>query len=197
MSEERFKVLEMLRAGEISPQQAMELLKALGEESPADMAESEGRAPIPPDGVRASGDWWIYPTAAGAVVMAMGAPLAALGLTKRLGLFWAIGCGWVPLLTGMLAFSVGVWSRSARWFHLRIKDTETGGQTFGLSLPLPLSLTARLVRMAQPYVPQLQETGVDEAILALQEAVSKDQEAPFYIDVHAGARGEQILIWLD
>jgi hypothetical protein len=193
MSEERLKILEMLRAGEISPQQAMELLEALAETSPADTAGSESPAP----GAQVSGDWWVYPTAAGAVVMAMGAPLAALGLTKRLGLFWAIGCGWVPLLAGMLAFSIGVWSRSARWFHLRIKNTETGGQTFALSLPLPLALTARLVRMVQPYVPQLQETGVDEAILALQDAVSKDQDAPFYIDVNASDRGEQILIWLD
>jgi hypothetical protein len=197
MSEERLKILEMLRAGEISPQQAMELLEGPGEESPADTVASENQAPGVPAGVNGSGDWWIYPAAAGAVVMAMGAPLAALGLTKRLGLFWAVGCGWVPLLTGMLAFSIGVWSRGARWFHLRIKNTETGGQTFALSLPLPLALTARLVRMVQPYVPQLQETGVDEAILALQDAISKDQDAPFYIDVSTGDQGEQILIWLD
>src|SRR3989337_1170387 len=110
MSEDRLRILKMIEAGQISTDQAMQLLDAL---NAADLSEEADRLeqaemvaqPEPPlradrpqpatwsgkPNVTLGGKspWWLYPTAGGAVVMAIGAPLMALGLTGRAALFWA------------------------------------------------------------------------------------------------------------
>ena len=140
--------------------------------------------------------WWVYPTAAGAVVMAIGAPLVALGLTGKAALFWAIFCGWIPFFIGLGILTVGAWSRTARWLHLRVKNTRSGKHDFALSLPLPLTLTAWVLRMIRPHVPQLRETAVDEAILALRDGTGGEDDQPVYIDVQDDQDGEQVLIYI-
>jgi hypothetical protein len=128
--------------------------------------------------------------------MAIGAPLVALGLSGRVALFWALCCGWVPLLIGLGIFTLGVWSRSARWLHLRIRNRKSGRRTFALSLPLPLTLSAWILRLIRPYIPQLNETGVDEAILALRDGMNEKDDQPLYIDVQNEDDEEQVLIYI-
>lgn len=199
MSEDRLQVLKMVETGQISTEEALRLLDALGETDEADAADEmemeEGSGEPPADFPNPSG-WWIYPTAAGAVVMAIGAPLVALGLSGRAAIFWAIFCGWIPFFIGLFILTLGVWSRNARWLHLRIKNPRSGKSSFALSLPLPLTLTAWVVRMVRPYIPQLQNTAVDEAILALRDGVGNAEDQPFYIDVQDDAGGEQVMIYI-
>jgi hypothetical protein len=195
MSQERLRILEMLQAGDITSEQAMALIDALDETGAGDETTLEGVPESAPVDISFHRSWWVFPTAAGSVVMAMGAPLVALGLTGRAALFWAVCCGWLPFMVGLLVLTLGVWSRNARWFHLRIRNNQTGRQSLALSLPLPLTLTARLLRFAQPYVPQLKDTGIDDAILALQESARHSEGQPLYIDVQDDEDGEQVLIW--
>lgn len=195
MDQDRERILKMVETGQISAEQALQLLEALDQADRSEEAVTQEPHTLPTDFPSSQG-WWLLPVAVGAVVMAVGAPLMALGLTGRAAIFWAICCGWVPFLAGLGVLTVGVWSRSARWFHLRIKNAKSGRNTFALSLPLPLTLTAWVLRLVRPFVPQLKDTGVDEALLALQEGMSKEDDQPLFIDVQDDDDGEQILIFL-
>ncbi len=195
MDQDREKVLKMVEAGQISAEQALQLLEALDQADRSDQAGTEGHHTLPTD-LPDSRGWWLVPVAVGAVVMAVGAPLMALGLTGKAAIFWAICCGWMPFLAGLFILTVGVWSRSARWFHLRIRNAESGRNSFALSLPLPLTLTAWVLRLLRPFVPQLKDTGVDEAVLALRDGMSGEGDEPLIIDVQDDDDGEQILIFL-
>jgi hypothetical protein len=203
MSEDRLQVLKMVEAGQVSTEEALRLLAALEEADAAhtgadaadEMDLEEENAGPPADLPNPSG-WWIYPTAAGAVVMAIGAPLVALGLSGRAAIFWAIFCGWIPFFVGLFVLTLGVWSRNARWLHLRINNVHSGRRTLALSLPLPLTLTAWMVRLIRPYVPELKNTAVDEAILALRDGVTEGEEQPLYVDVQDDEGGEQVMIYI-
>jgi hypothetical protein len=201
MSEERLQILKMVEDGKLSTEQAVKLLNALnGEEPPADLEvveepEMEQESQAPPVDLPSAGNWWLYPTAAGAVVMAMGAPLVALGLTGKAALFWALFCGWIPFFIGLAILTVGVWSRTARWVHIRIQE-RGAGRAFVMGFPLPLTLSAWVVRMIRPFVPQLRETAVDEAILALRDAMREGEDQPVYIDVQDDEDGEQVRVYI-
>jgi hypothetical protein len=199
MSEERLQILKMVEEGKLSTEQAIQLLDALnGQELPEELEyveepEMVEDPPTPAADLPSAGNWWLYPTAAGAVVMAIGAPLVALGLTGKAALFWAIFCGWIPFFIGLAILTLGVWSRTARWIHIRI-DNRDGARSFALGFPLPLTLSAWVVRMMRPFVPQLRETAVDEAILALRDGMREGEDQPVYIDVQDDEDGEQVRI---
>jgi hypothetical protein len=197
MSEERMEILKMIEDGQISTEEAMRLLDALnGVGPPAEIEVEEMHEPSPTD-IPDKGNWWLYPVIAGAVVMAIGAPLLALGFTGQAAAFWSILCGWIPFFIGLTILTVGVWSRNARWLHLRITDAHSGERTFVLGLPLPLTLAAWVLRVMRPYVPQLKETGVDEAILALRDGLSdQGDDQPFYVDVRDDDEGEHVQIYI-
>jgi hypothetical protein len=76
--------------------------------------------------------------------------------------------------------------------HVRIK--EEGKRKIAFSFPLPLTLAAWVVRVAQPFVPQLQDTGVDDLIIALRESAAHGQ--PFSIDVQDDEEGEHVQIYI-
>lgn len=206
MSKERMQILKMIEAGQISTEEGLQLLEALGETAPSEEsevvalpleeAEFEAEAAGSPTDFPNLGAWWIYPTAVGAIVMAIGAPLVALGISGRAALFWAIFCGWIPFLFGLGILTLGVWSRNARWLYLRVKNRHSGKPNFTLSLPLPLTLTAWVLRIIRPRVPLLRETAIDEAILALREGTAEGDDQPFYIDVQDDEGGEQVLVYI-
>jgi hypothetical protein len=197
MSEEQKKVLEMVQAGQLSAEEALGLLEALDGTAPSDESEIEYEQPVTPDDVPNVGNTWLYLVGAGAMVMAIGAPLMALNFTGKVAIFWSLLCGWIPFFIGLAILTLGVWSRSARWFHLRISDTSSGKNSFVLSLPLPLTLAAWVLRLIGPFVPQLKETGVDEAILALRDGLSDQaDDQPLYINVSDDGDGEQVQIYV-
>jgi hypothetical protein len=195
MGDDRVQILKMLEGGQISTEQAVQLLKALDEADMTESAAEKQRAPASTD-LPDRSSWWLYPTAAGAVIMAVGAPLMALGLTGGAALFWAVCCGWLPFLLGLGVLTLGVWSRGARWLHLRIRNADSGKRSFALSMPLPLTLAAGVLRIARPYVPQLRDTAIDEAILAAQEALRSGDDQPVVVDITDEDDGEQVLVYI-
>jgi len=103
-------------------------------------------------------------------------------------------CAWVPFLIG-LAFVVIAWqSRNSAWLHLRI--TQAPGEwprTIAFSLPLPLGLTAWIIRTFRPFIPHMDDIALDEVLLALQDTTTK--ETPFYIQVDE-EDGEHVEIYI-
>lgn len=196
MSEDRVQVLKMVEAGQISAEEALKLLDALDKADQAEELETESEPENPHADLRDFSGWWLYPTAAGAVVMAIGAPLLALGITGGAAIFWAIFCGWIPFLAGLIILTLGIWSRGAHWLHVRIKNARSGKRNIALSFPLPLTFSAWVLRIARPYVPQLDNTAVDEAILALRDGMRKGDDQPILIDVQDDEDGEQVMIYI-
>jgi hypothetical protein len=182
--EERTQILKMVEAGQISTEEALQLLDALNGAEPSDGVEVEADIPN-------TSSLWLYPTIVGAVVMAVGAPLMALGLTGQVAIFWAVSCGWIPFFIGLAILTLGVWSRNARWFYLRISNAHSGKRSLALGFPLPLTLAAWVLRMIRPYVPQLEGTGVDDDGLG-----GETDDQPVYIDVLDDDDGEHVQIYI-
>jgi hypothetical protein len=75
--------------------------------------------------------------------------------------------------------------------HLRI--SEGGQRKMAFSFPLPLGLAVWAVRFAQPFVPQLRRSGVDDLILALGQSTGRGE--PISIDVQDDERGERVEVY--
>nr|MBN1230200.1 hypothetical protein [Anaerolineae bacterium] len=158
MTTDRMAVLRMLEEGAINTDEAARLLLTLSETEEADAEVVIDRAPVAerlemrdmPDISRIRG-FWRYPFyVAVGVLIACGLLLGWLysGAEGRLT-FWLF-CVWNIFTLAALACVLAVWSRAARWLHLRV--TEKDGKKIAISLPLPLSLTRLGLRIASRYV---------------------------------------------
>jgi len=197
MTEERLEILKMVELGQIDAQEAAALLSALseaetvdeGDKVPAEVLPPEREAPEPMENRWAR--FWIYPMMAGGAILLLGA--LVVGLVSITGGAWGwLLCGWPLLLTGLLILALALWSRRATWMHLRI--SEGGRRKMAFSFPVPLGLAAWGIRIAQPFVPQLQDTGVDEVILAVRDSASRGE--PLFIDVQNDEDGERVELYI-
>ena len=205
MSDEQMDILRMIEEKQISPDEGIQLLEALfaGEEAtvepiaPGDEGESESSSAVretaalpavTPDFSRFR-HLWLIPLVAGVFLIAVALGFIALVQKTSPGSFFLL-CGGMPLLLGLMAIVLALWSRTARWLHVRVR----GEQRISLSFPLPLRLAGWVLRLARPYVPQLEETGLDEVILALDENLVGEEG--FYVDVQDGEDGEHVQVFI-
>jgi hypothetical protein len=195
MNDDRLQVLKMLETGQLSTDEAIEMLDALNGKTPRLTETPASHGDVRED-MPQVGSWWLVPTGIGAIVMALGAPLLALGLSGRSPVFWALCCGWIPFLVGLTVLTIGVWSRSARWLHLRIRNSQTGKMTFAISMPLPLTLAAWVIRFVRPFVPQIKDIAVEEMIMAMRDGWSTGDEEPIFVEVQDDDDGENVLIYI-
>lgn len=196
MEEERLQILKMVESGRIQAEEAVTLLAAIdrGGEDAQIFAPPEVLPPAPgPDQDRESrwARFWIYPLMAGGGVLILGALLLAWLYAGEVASGWLV-CGWLPVLLGLMVVLLALWTRRTTWMHLRI--SEEGQRKMAFSVPLPLGLAAWAVRIAEPFVPQLQETGVDDLILALRSSASRGE--PIAIDVQDDERGERVEVYI-
>ena len=187
MENRRLGILRRLEAGEIDAEEAAALLGALGsaEEAPAGEAIGVVQRPVE----RPAGRWarfWIYPLAAGGAILALGALLLTLVFAAGAARGWLV-CGWPLAVLGLAVVLLAIWSRRAKWLHLRVREED--GHRVAISFPLPLTLAVWVLRIAQPFVPQLRNTGVDDLIIALRK---NPQGEPISIQVDEGDRGERV-----
>ncbi len=197
MEDEKLQILKMVQEGKLDAQEAAMLLAALSEsqtgddtdQTPVEVLPPESRPPEPIETRWAR--FWIYPLMAGGVLLLIGALIVGLVSASDGAWGWLL-CGWPLLLLGLLIFVLALWSRWATWMHLRI--SEQGKRKMALSFPLPLGLAAWVLRIARPFVPQLQQTGVDEVILAVRESASKGE--PLFIDVQDDEDGERVELYI-
>ena len=159
-------------------------------EEPAETLPPPPREPVEPPRTRWA-RFWIYPALGGGVVLFVGLMVMALVYVSDAARGWMF-CGWVPLLLGLSVMLLAVWSRNATWLHLRIKEEE--GRKIAFSFPIPLTLTAWVMRVAQPFVPQLQDTGVDDLLIALRDSAARGE--PMFIDVQDEEKGERVEIYI-
>jgi hypothetical protein len=107
--------------------------------------------------------------------------------------FW-FACTWFPFLLGVAVMALAWSSRTARWLHLRVHQKPgSKPERIAISLPIPLRLTAWALRTFGKRIPNMENTGLDEVILALD---ATSPEAPFYLEVEEGANGERVEIYI-
>jgi hypothetical protein len=190
--EERLQVLKMLEAGQIGAEEAAMLLAAIDSTE----TEVEEQPPLPQGTpvTHRNERWarfWIYPLMAGGIVLIVGSVVMGLVYATDAARGWLV-CAWLPMILGMIVIVLAWWSRQARWMHLRI--SEQGKRKIAFSFPLPLGLAAWGLRIAQPFVPQLKETGVDDLIIALRDSTTQDE--PFFVDVQDDENGERVELYI-
>lgn len=196
MEDERMTILRMLETGRIDADGAATLLAAL-DTGPEDAAEQVPEQPEPPrpepEGPPANwAKFWIFPLMGGLAVLILGAMVTAIASTAGGAAGWVLCCGWLPMLAGMTVVILAVWARQAKWLHLRI--TEKGDRKIAFGVPLPLTLAAWVLRFAQPFVPELADTGVDELIIAMRDSATGDD--PIVIDVQDDEDGERVQVYI-
>jgi hypothetical protein len=192
---ERMHILQMIEDGQITAADGLKLFDAL---SAAEAAEPLPAAvpSIPDPDLEHWRRWWLVPMWAGIGVLLVGALLMFLAYQSSGFGFWFV-CATLPFIAGVLIMALAAASRSARWLHVRVRtnpDAGHGPRNIALSFPLPIRLTAALLRLIGPFVPQLKDHGLDELILALAETTSA--EAPLYVDVAEGAGGERVQVYI-
>jgi hypothetical protein len=166
--EEWLRILEQVRNGELPIAEAEKLLKAV--DQPADEAKqtpagSSAEIPSPKarpeDPLKNLGWWknaWLIPVWVGTAILIFSAWLLSWGYANE-RFFWFY-CSWLPLVLGMLILLFGVWSRQARWAHVRIQDAD--GTKISISVPLPIRLASWALHFFAPRIPELKEKHLDE-----------------------------------
>lgn len=167
-TQERKKILEMIKEGRITAEEGARLLKILEEEPAAgeanmmagadaqvsSAAEEVGQTPAYKTNPDRSADvrsrywqrWWLIPMWFGIGITVLGAGLMYWAMQATgTGLWFA--CAWIPFLLGVSVMLLAWSSRSARWLHLRVKE-QKGGRTerIALSFLIPVRLTAWFLR---------------------------------------------------
>ena len=199
MDDERMKILKRVEAGEIMAQEAVRLINELGQ-TPSSQAEPEVIEPEQPAAEVATtpplevpkgfSHFWLYPLWAGVGTIVLGAILLYGVYGARAGWGWAV-CGWPLFALGVIVTAMAWWLRTARWVHVRVR----GKENVTISLPIPIKLTAWVIKIAKPFVPQFQGTGVDEVIMSMADTFDRDGQ-PIYVDVHDDDKGEHDQVYI-
>ncbi len=185
--EERRQILELIEAGEISVEEGVRRLEAL--EGSAEVPEEMTPAPdVPIARPRLVRILWQAMFWLGVALVVGGGLLVAAVYAWGVASGWLI-CGWPLFGLGVLVVALGWWMRRARWFSLRVRQSDGPNVSFAL----PLGPIAWMLRFLRPFVPQLKETGVDELIMSLHEEVRDGQ--PFIVEVDEGEDGEQVQVY--
>lgn len=157
-----------------------------------DAAQTQ-RTWLPPD-IEKWRRWWMLPLWAGVGFTVLGGWLMYLDLQNSNIGFWFL-CAWVPLLLGVAVMTLAWQSRTARWLHLRVyQKPGEWPQKIAISFPLPIRLTAWVLRTFRDKIPGLPDTSIDELILALGESATP--ENPLYVEVDQGEDGERVQIYI-
>lgn len=153
--------------------------------------ESEVIDPPPPIDVKMpdTRHWWQVPFWIGTAILIAGAFIVAGALSSGAACFVLL-CGLPLLFVGLTLIIVAWFARSGPWVHIRVKNHRPGEHNINLSVPLDLGVVA--VRVAEPFVPQMRNTGVDDVITSLKDNVKKDQ--PVIIDVNDDGDGEHVQV---
>jgi hypothetical protein len=232
--EERLQVLDMIASGKITAQQGVELLRALDEDIPGELAPTETIAPAPIPSVRETTadspaletasigsphpdeeanpevlesqpelpsfdprtgkwrGWWRIPLWIGVIATIL-TGLLMYSIYNASGFGFWFACAWFPFLISVSILALAWASRRAHWIHVRIRQRPgERPQNIAISFPLPLTLTAWILRTFRGKIPTPEGVNPDEMILALNHITP---EKPFYVEVNE-EDGERVEVYI-
>ena len=133
--------------------------------------------------------WWQVPFWISSAVLIAGAFIVAGALSSGAVCFVLL-CGLPLLFLGVIGIIVAWFARNGPWVHIRVKNNRPGEHNVNISVPLDLGVVA--VRVAEPFVPQMRNSGIDDVIVSLKDNVQRDR--PVIIDVNDDDDGEQVQV---
>lgn len=208
------KVLDMVEQGQISAEEGLRLINAMGGhgEKPLESTDSEAssadqklieikaeeaaaRPQIPQeelDRMKHLKRWWVLPFAVGLVITTLGAIWMYMGYTAK-GFGFGFWLAWIPFLLGIFITAVSYQSSHGVWLHVRIKQKPgESPQRIVISLPIPLSLTRWVISTFGDRIPGLKDQPVSEYSEILKGISPED---PFYVHVDEGD-GEEVEVFI-
>lgn len=138
--------------------------------------------------------WWMIPLYIGVTITIIGALLMYWAIQASGIGFWFL-CSWLPFLLGVGIIALAWASRTSRWVHVRVDNAE--GKTprrIAISMPVPLKVVAWGLRTFGSRIEALKHTAIDEMLLALEDSATPD--APIFIDVDQGEKGERVQVYI-
>ncbi|NIS82333.1 MAG: hypothetical protein GTO14_19475 [Anaerolineales bacterium] len=182
---ETMHILHRLEEGQIDVDEAERLLstEATPEEDPS---------PTPkPELPTRWESWWLIPFGIGVGLTAAGAGVANLG-----GWWWL--CAGPLLLVGILLLTASAATSRSPWVHVRIYEGKDVRPTrFAISLPIPVRFSAWVFRNFGHYIKGLDETGVDELLVALDSLEDEiSRESPLVVQIEDDEDGERIEVFI-
>lgn len=203
MNPEALDILNKVKSGEITSEEAAQLLQQLDERQSAaagleatasaqpESASSLASAPLqsaggfetPPevDELPDLGWWkkaWLIPLGVGTVILVLAAIMMGWSYSAK-NFFWFY-CSWLPMVLGLLVLFLGWWSQQARWVHIRVK--EAGDKRVTISVPLPFGLAGWLLRIFGRFIPSKMDPRVLENLPEMLDAIAKEK-GPTTIEV--------------
>jgi hypothetical protein len=138
--------------------------------------------------------WWMIPLYIGVGITIVGALLMYWAIQASGIGFWFL-CSWLPFLFGVGIIALAWASRTSRWVHVRVDNAEgKKPNRIAISLPIPLRVVAWALRTFGNRIEALKHTAIDEMLLALEDSATPD--APIFIDVDQGEKGERVQVYI-
>ncbi|MFN2151264.1 MAG: SHOCT-like domain-containing protein [Anaerolineales bacterium] len=210
------RILEMIDAGEISPEEGARLLQGGESSEPmesifseeADTPDSEPEparvevvsapdserfAAAEPEKIERWQQWWMIPLWIGVgITVLSGLWMNSLLQKDNFG-FWFY-FSWLPLILGITLIALAWASRTAPWLHVRVKQSGESPENVAVSFPIPLRLSAWVLRTFGGHISGLDNTNVDEIITAIDLYATSKQ--PIYIQVDVDEDGEHVEVFI-
>jgi hypothetical protein len=214
-SEERKKILQMVEEGKISAEQAASLMRAL--KADTDSAETEASTPLSPGmevvetGLGSGNDrndapefeevkararrFTMIPLWIG-VFLAVLSAWGIYSVQQSAGAIFWFFCLMIPLLFGVLLIALGAAGQSSRWLYVNVdrRNARDWPRNITLGFPLPLRLTAWILRNFGHNIRGMKNTNVDE-IVQILDATGKSG-APLIINANDNEDGEHVQVYI-
>jgi SHOCT-like protein len=208
-SEERKKILQMVQDGKISAEQAASLMRALDADADPQGAEAELEVIEAGPG---SGDerndasefeevksrarrFAMIPLWIGVFIAVMSA-WGIYSVQQSAGVNFWFFCLLVPLLLGVLLIVLGAGGEGSKWLYVNVdrRNAQDWPRNITLGFPLPLGLTAWVLRNFGKYIHGMEKTNVDE-IIQILDATGKSG-APLIINANDNEDGEHVQVYI-
>ena len=208
------KIFDMVEQGQITADEALRLINAMGSEEEKsdiepDVSPQESEILMPYAAEQHSGDYpqipeeelhrmnrlkklWFVPFGIGLLIMTLGALwLYSAFSTNGFGVgFWL---AWIPFITGIFVVAISFQTSRSVWLHVRIKQSPgERPNRISISLPMPLSLTRWFLSTFGKRIPGLKDQPVDDFSEILENL---SPESPFYVHVNEEG-GEEVEVFI-
>lgn len=190
-------ILGLVDSGELSPAEGITRLKAASSsESGHSYSEEDHKSEDPPhisdQEMKRWKYWWQYPLyiGVGALVLStlwINSAYQASGYN-----FWFF-CAWVPFLASLLLVALSWRSKSGPWLHVRIISKGSSPERIAISIPLPIGTSSWALRNFGHLIPGIDESLIDEVIMALGKTSS---DTPFHVKVEDDEDGEEVHVFI-
>jgi hypothetical protein len=204
------KILDMVQEGQISAEEGLRLINAIGSRDKLSKAQDQGpeldavsqnddNDALPPQipeeekqRMNRLKRWWVLPFGIGLMITILGVIWMYTGYLER-GFGWGFWLAWIPFLLGILIVAVSFHTSRSVWLHVRIRQSpgETP-QRISISLPIPILLTRWFINAFGNQIPGLRDQPLDNYSEILENI---SPEAPFYVHVNEDD-GEEVEVFI-